>query len=142
MNLNSLKELVNQAISENETDRAQPSWIATRAMQLADPSNLAPAIVRFAANLEFRQIARDELRKQFAPETADETPRQHPLFPGLQAMYPRHVTGDEEPEYVRPELLSAEDISWNIARMRTCADTLQRGADALKAWARSRGIAA
>jgi hypothetical protein len=38
--------------------------------------------------------------------------------------------------------LSPDDISWNVARMRACAETLARGADALEAWARSRGIAA
>jgi len=142
MNLNSLKELVNQAIAENGLERARPTWVATRAMQLADPSGIAPGLVAFAANLEFRQIAREELRKQFQPETPDDEPRQHPLFPGLQAMYPRHVAEDEEPEYVIPELLSADDVAWNVRRMRGCADSLQRGADALEAWARTIGIAA
>lgn len=142
MNLNSLKELVNQAICENGLQRARPTWVGTRCMQLSDPSNIAPATIAFAANLEFRQIARDELRKQYEPETPDDKPRQHPLFPGLQAMYPRRVTKDKEPEYVIPELLSVEDIAWNVNRMRACSETLARGADALEAWAQTKGLAA
>lgn len=142
MNLNALKEIVAQAILEaGAVSRARPSWIAERCMQLADPNKEAPAAVAFAANLEFRQLARDRLRQEFEPENPeDREPVTRGLFPGLQAMYPRRVGLDEEPEYVKPDLLSAKDVWWNIARMRAGAITLQRGADALEAWARDKGL--
>lgn len=141
MNLNALKEIVAQAINEMQGQRGRPSWIAERSMQIADPDHVAPAPVAFAANLEFRQLARERLREEFEPENPEaHKPKQHRLFPGLQAMYPRRVGKDEEPEYVKPELLTAEDATFNIARMRAGAETLQRGADALEAWARDRGL--
>jgi len=143
MNLDSLRELIRQSIERNGQDRARPSWIANDAMEIADPEKISPVIVRYAAHLEFKQIAREELRRRFAPENPDEPePQQHPLFEGLQAMYPRRVQEGEEPEYVRPELLSKEDVSWNVGRIRKCANSLLRGADSLEAWARERGLAA
>ena len=141
MNLNALKEIVAQAINELQGQRARPSWIAERAMRIADPERVAPASIAFAANLEFRQLARERLRDEFEPENPEEhKPKQDRLFPGLQAMYPRRVAKDEEPEYVRPELLTAQDVMFNIARMRSGAEALQRGADALEAFARERGL--
>lgn len=143
MNLGTLKEIVGQAIAETQGERSRPSWIAQRALLIADPEKSAPIPVAFAADLEFRQIARDMLRNEFEPENpADRSPAQHRLFPGLQAMYPRRVEASEEPEYVKPELLTAEDVAWNVARMRAGAKSLQRGADALEAWAHDRGLLA
>lgn len=143
MNLGTLKEIVGQAIAEMQGERSRPSWIAQRALLIADPEKLAPHSIAFAADLEFRQIAREMLRSTYAPETPEDgQPLQHRLFPGLQAQYPRRVSGEDEPEYVKPELLSAEDIEWNIARMRSTANSLQRGADALEAWASDRGLLA
>jgi hypothetical protein len=143
MNLGMLKDLVSQAIFETQGGRSRPSWIAQRALLLADPENVAPPCVAFAADLEFRQIAREMLRRSYEPEgPEDGEPVQHALFPGLQAKYPRHVPAGEEPEYVRPELLDADDVQWNISRMRACSESLQRGADALEAWADERGLLA
>jgi hypothetical protein len=138
MSLASLKALVERAYNEwDDKDRARPLWIAERALEFADPQKLAPLLVRFAADLEFRQIARELLRSEHDTRNpiVDE-PRQHPLFPGLQAKYPRqHTRDDPDPEYVKPELLSREDVDWNVSRMRAGVIALQRNADALEAWA-------
>jgi hypothetical protein len=145
MNLGILRGIVSQAILEMENgDRVRPSWVAQRAMQIADPEQISIPSVAYAANLEFRQLAREELRGRHEPSAPEDLERQGSLLPGLQAMYPRRRSSDEEdPEYIRRELMTEEDKDWNLRRLRATSATLAERANALEAWwAEFRGPAA
>jgi len=90
---------------------------------------------------EARQIARDFCRKQIEN---DETAERDNLFPGtLQHRYPRKpdVKG-EEPVYVLRDLMTDEDVAYNVARLRDEADSKLMHADALEAWGKDRKRAA
>jgi hypothetical protein len=114
-----------------------PAWVAAEAMKELDPERAAPMLVHAGCNLHLRQIARGELRKKYEPDEG--AGDQHELFPGLQRRYPtaRSVRGDE-PEYVLLEHLTAVDIAYNVARLRSEAHAKLAHADALQAYGRDR----
>lgn len=117
--------------------RVSAAWLATEAMIELDPDRISPPRVYAAAHLELRQLARSILRSAADPtETGAE---QHELFPGLQRRYPtaRGITA-EEPEYVKLEHLTEEDVRFNVARLRAEATTKLAHADALEAWWQNR----
>ena len=112
--------------------RLSPDSIATAALSVIDPKNVAASLplVALAAHLALRQIARGLLRKRFLEEPDDEDedepeqsehdgaapePLQADLFPQLQSRYP---SSRQSGEYVLREQMSAADVSFNIRRLR------------------------
>lgn len=118
--------------------RVSPAWLATEAMKELDPGERAPKRVYIAAHLELRQLARGICRQKFE---ADDTGEQHDMFPDLQSRYPAVHSTDAEPEYVRLEHMTEEDVLWNVRRLRSEASTKLAHADALEAWWQSRAAA-
>jgi hypothetical protein len=117
-------------------DRISPAWIATEAMLLLDPEKQTQRVrplVYLASHLQLRQIARELCRKSF--EGDEDSKKQHELFPDLQWRYPSARSKEqEEPEYVRLELLAQTDVTYNVARLRKEGRAKLRHADSLEAW--------
>jgi hypothetical protein len=119
--------------------RINPAWIATETMLLLDPLRVSPSVVYGGCHLQCRQIAREQLRRRFDPYGKDANPAQHELWPELQIRYPSVRTAkDAEPEYVLLELMTAADIDFNVARLRSEAVAKLKHADALEAYGESR----
>lgn len=102
-----------------------------------DPENIAPILARHLATMKLRDYARQQLGKKH--DLGDEIAEQHELFPNLQRRYPKAKGPQEDPEYIPLENLSAEDISANLAHLRTSAASRLRHADALEQWAIEHG---
>jgi len=128
--------------ARRDHDRISPTWLATEVMQKLDPLRTSHPIEYAMANLQFRQLARSILAARLEraePGHVD----QHPLFPNLQAHYPSAVlSASDEPEYIRLELMTDEDVSFNVERLRKEAASKLKHADALEAWAANRKKAA
>ena len=107
-----------------------PVWAANEAYKSIDPENRAPLLVRTAAVLHLRQLARPLLRKQFDPnKSVKEQPPS--LFPDLQWRYPK---AGVKYGYVLLTAMTMEDIRYNVARMRKTSKTQASNADALEAF--------
>jgi len=120
-----------------------PSWLATEAMQILDPSHRSHPIEYTMAHLQFRQLARSVCSGRWERERPGETTEQHDLFPVLQKRYPRAGrSSEQEPEYVLLEHMSGADVRFNVGRLRKEAVGKMRHADALEAWGASRPQAA
>ena len=136
-----LTAIILKLIDERRTERRiSPSWVATEAMVIIDPDRVSPQLVRLGCHLELRQIARSVLRTRFAEADEDEeASKQHEMFPELQWRYPTSRSSHlEEPEYVRLEDMTDDDVSYNVARLRSEAMRKLAHADALEAWGRRR----
>lgn len=120
--------------------RISPSWVATEAMTELDPKRTSKPLVYLGCHLELRQIARGLLRSWF--EDADPDEHQHELWPDLQWRYPTaRSSGGDEPEYVKLEEMSDNDIDYNVTRLRNEARSKLAHADALEAYGRRRHAA-
>lgn len=120
-----------------------PSWLATEAMQTLDPGRQSHPIEYTMAHLQFRQLARTVCSGRWEKERPGEETEQHDLFPVLQKRYPKAGrSAEQEPEYVLLEHLTADDVQFNIDRLRKEAAGKMKHADALEAWAASRPQAA
>lgn len=93
------------------------------------------------AHLQARQIARKFCRERIED---DETAERDDLFPGsLQHRYPKTpAQHGEEPVYVLRDLMSDDDIAYNVSRLRSEANAKLMHADALEAWGKDRRRAA
>lgn len=120
-----------------ERDVVSPSWLATEVMvEIEFPRELHP-VGYLGCHLQVRQIARSFCRTKFDPVDAQED-----LFSGsLQHRYPRAGSNREATEYVLLSLMSDEDVSFNVSRLRSEASAKLDHADALEAWAKSRRAA-
>ena len=135
-----LRELVARIIEMRlGQPRISPSWVATEAMYDLDRGRAVEhdhPMIWQGCHLQLRQIARQLLAQRF--ECGEE--EQELLFKDLQWRYPtaRSATA-EEPEYVLRDLMTDEDIAYNVGRMRAEALAKLEHADALEAWGRDRG---
>lgn len=117
--------------------RVSPAWLATEAMRELDPERESPDLVYLAAHLELRQLARAILRRVADP--TEEPTDQHEMFPMLQKRYPSARSSNaEEPEYIKLESMTEEDVAYNLRRMRASASRLLAHCDALEAWWQNR----
>ncbi len=112
--------------------RISPSWLATQAMIDLDGENRSPLLVRRAAHLQLRQIARSICRKKFESDGIET--EQDDLFPALQSRYPAAHSSETEPEYVLLEHLTEQDAMFNVKRLRREGETKLHHADALESW--------
>lgn len=118
--------------------RLMPSWIANEAFQILDPQGESPYPIRVAATEHLKQIARQQLRGKFEPDTDDDIV-QHEMFPGLQDRYPAAKSDkDGEPVYVSLPLLTDEDIAWNVQRLRREGKTKLQHATRLERFGQDR----
>lgn len=133
------RELLASIYERRRTEvRVSPSWLATEAMMRLDPSRASHPIEYALAHLQLRQLARALCAKRWEKDDQGET-EQHELWPQLQARYPVvRTSADQEPEYVLLEHMSGEDISFNVARLRSEAEAKLMHADAFEAWGKSR----
>lgn len=124
--------------ARRDQDRISPTWLATEVMQKLDPLRNSHPIEYAMAHLQFRQLARSILATRLEKAEPGHVD-QHPLFPNLQAHYPSAVlSASHEPEYVRLELMTDDDVAFNVDRLRKEAASKLKHADALQAWAASR----
>jgi hypothetical protein len=106
-------------------------------MELIDSERRAPLLVHLGCNLQLRQIAREMLRGKYEPDGDSDADAQHSLWPELQKRYPTAKSArDGDPEYVLLEHLTDADLAYNIARLRSEAQSKLRHATALEAWGR------
>jgi hypothetical protein len=136
-----LVEIVGRVIDLRRAEpRLNSVWVATEAMLLIDPRKSTQRrfpLAYLAAHLQLRQIARSEFRQVFDDDVAGDK-RQHELFPGLQGRYPVAHKPGEEPEYVLRDLLTPEDVIYNVLRLNGEAIEKQRHARRLIAWAQKK----
>lgn len=137
-----LHQILTRLYEQRGQERAiSPAWLATEAMIELDPERVSPHRVYIAAHLELRQLARGICRKRSEPES--EATEQHEMFPFLQRRYPEARSANtEEPQYVLLEHLTADDVKFNVQRLRSEASTKLAHADALEAWWQNRAEAA
>lgn len=134
MNLDSLQGIVSRAINRlGEQIEIDPANISQAVLSELDPEQVSPLLVRFAADLELRQIARAELRKRFDPDDPTES-EQHEMWPNLQKRYPKAHDKNDAPKYVLLEHLREEDKTWNVRKLRKEGAAKLASADALEAW--------
>jgi hypothetical protein len=140
-----LAEIVARIIDiRRAQDRINPTWIASEALKEIDPGGRSVELVRIGCHLQLRQIARAQCRKLFDDDDADaaDAPR-FAEFTGLQWRYPTARSHDRaEPEYVLRDLMSRDDLTFNVARLRCEARSKLAHADALEAWGESREMTA
>ena len=130
-------------VYERCRDQAEvsPAWLATQVLVEIGATRAENEIEYLLAHLQARQIARDFCRKRIVD---DETADRDDLFPGsLQHRYPKKPSHKgEEPVYVLRDLMTDDDITYNVARLRDEADSKLVHADALEAWGKDRKRAA
>ena len=134
-----LRELVARIIDiRRGQPRISPSWVATETMSDLDRSRDVERqypMIWQGCHLQLRQIARKLLAQRFETEEYET-----PLFKDLQWRYPTaRSAAAEEPEYILRDLMSDEDIAYNVGRMRAEAMAKLEHADALEAWGSDRG---
>jgi len=106
-----------------------PALLSSKVMDEIDPEQAAPVMVRIAATLELRQLARSICRKHV--EEGEDQASQSTLFEDqLQPRYPAHRGGEEM--YVLREHLTLREREDNISRLRKEAASKARHADALQ----------
>jgi hypothetical protein len=128
-----LTRLVAEIIHDSMDTHISASWVANAVMKQLDPDRISPPDVYGGCNMHVRQIAREQLRKDHGTSPKDD------LFPYLQARYPTAHSEDlDEPEYVLRDSMTDDDVSYNVARLRSEAEAKLRHADALEDWGRTR----
>ncbi len=122
-----------------------PSWIATQVMVAIDFPQSLHALGYVGCHLEIRQIARGKLRHAHDPFARMQASikGEDDLFPEtLQEFYPKRPRPREEPLYAMRDLLTRDDVQYNVERMRRGGRALLKHADAIEAWdAERRGAA-
>jgi hypothetical protein len=107
--------------------------LAAEAMIELDPNNNAPIMVRVAADLQFRQVARGILRGVMRDEEDDVEQASFALHDALQKRYPTaHSATNSDPTYILLDHMADEDFAFNIQRLEREADAKTAHARALK----------
>jgi hypothetical protein len=135
---NCLRDVVLKIMDARKTEvQLKPAWIATEAMAKlgAEDMQKANPLVYLAAHLQLRQIAGKACRKQFDVDDEEALdPAQQNMFPGLQSRYPAAHAEDGEPSYVLRDSLDADDVAFNVQRLRREGRSKLERANALEAW--------
>lgn len=112
--------------------RVEAGWVAHGAMQLVDPDRVSLPSVYWGCNEYAKQVAMLQLRGKFVTNIA--ITDQHEMFPELQVRYPAKPKKGVEPYYIKLELMTEDDVNYNISRLRKEAQTKLAHADALADW--------
>lgn len=139
--IDDLSDAISQIIIDNRTtSRIFPTWVANEAMQKLDPERVAPPAVYHGCMMYARQVARERLRKTFEADVVDSDEQRLPFtdaeYPELQARYPTKRGKDGEEQYVLLADMTADDVAYNVTRLRLEAQSKEKHADALEAWGR------
>lgn len=107
-----------------------PALLAAKTFLAIDPAAASPGLVRLAATLELRQLARSICRQRIEEDEA-RVERQGEMFVQLQGRYPCRRGGDEV--YVRREYMTLDERRAFESRLRQESVAKMRHADALAA---------
>jgi hypothetical protein len=134
--LNALLRSRYNVLDEARVIAISPADLATQVFDDIDPAKASPALVRVAAILELRQLARAICRTR--NHESERNAEQGNLFDfQLQDRYPAPrvdvETGEVEDFYVRRLYLTIEERQRNIERLRREAEAKMVHADALQA---------
>jgi hypothetical protein len=142
-----LHDLVAEAIDRRRAaPRLSPAVIADEVLGKLDAEQKSHATVRLGCNLHLRQIARGQLAIRFDPivegEEDDDQSELPEMFEGLQWRYPEAPKDGKKrsPDqgYVLRDLMSAEDVRWNVNRLKAESTAKAEHARALAAWDKNR----
>lgn len=138
---NELWEAIAAAYDKHQYDpRVSPVVLANEGMRRILFPRRLHEVGWIGCNLQLRQIARQYCRKKFDPTTRDDD---DDLFPEtLQERYPTRPESGEDSEYVLLNVLSDDDVDYNIDRMEKSIAGQQKHLDALRAWKAARRRAA
>jgi hypothetical protein len=112
-----------------------PEFLANGAMDIIRFDKSVHPVGWVGCNLHCRQLARAFCRRNFdaAAHALSDAAINGELFPDtLQDRYPRQLQKGKEPEYVLRDHLSEDDRWFNIDRLRSAAQALQKHARALE----------
>ena len=120
----------------------RPDTLALRTVAAFNGESADPH-VRYGCTEHFKQMARRLLANRYDPDGAENDAHQGDMFSGhLQQRYPIPRSANEEPEYRLRELLTPDELDWNIGQLRKSADARLRHADALQSYRDSKVMAA
>jgi len=114
--------------------RLKPAMVAQEVMSKLDMEQVSHPLVWLGCHLEVRQIARGMLATHFDPITKPDEDEPVLPFTNLQWRYPERPKPGEEPSYILRDLMTDEDVAWNVARLQAEGRAKLAHADALKAW--------
>lgn len=144
-----LHEGIRDAIQRFVNDRHDCAIISPTAVAAAIFAEFAERAVEphiaYASIEHFKQMARQVLAARFEDDGEDNPAYadQGELFAGhLQERYPVPRKRGDEPQYKLREALTDEEVAWNVRVLRRSADARLAHADALRAWALTRTVAA
>jgi len=86
-----LNDVLSAVIEKSKAqNRIMPAWVANEAYQTIDSESLAPTLVKIAALLALKQMARQLLRGKFEPDD-DANKEQNEFWLNLQERYPNRA---------------------------------------------------
>lgn len=125
-------------IEEQQADILTPASLAIELQHRYAEQRLEPHI-EYASLEHLKNMARKVLAGNFDAEGSQNKSHQGELFSGrLQDRYPVPRKRGEEAVYKLREVLSREEVAWNIGTLRKSAEARLLHADALEAWDQSR----
>lgn len=132
---------MHRIVDNSQADIITPASLAIAVQGKFVSGRLEPHI-EYTSLEHFKQLARKVLSSKHDTESDENEVYQGELFTGLlQTRYPLPRKQGEEPAYKLLEMLTPEEIKWNLASLRKSAEARLQHADALEAYAMSRGVA-
>ena len=137
-----LESIIAQVVTELEEQKVlliSPENVANKVDSIIDPDNLSPDLKTYASIMQIRQSTRSYLRKRHDPveKMEQEIHGSGDMFSDqLQPYYP--VKRDGEDGYAKLETLTIEEADICADKMDRAGASIQRHADALRAWNRNR----
>jgi len=137
-----LQRYVGEALQSMQGhDEIEAVWVANLALKKIEKAEGgSKPIVKIGCLATLKQMASAQLRGRFQPEGDTEKNYQHSLFPMLQTYYPRMHKADQDPRYIKLELLGGEDIVYNRDRLFRESETKAKHARALEAYGTEKGL--
>lgn len=115
-----------------------PTTLALAVLSRLSAEPLTPK-VQYASLEHLKQMARKALAGRYEPDGAENDAHQGDMFSGhLQDRYPVPRVKGADPIYKPRDVLSADELAWNVGQLRKAAAARLRHADALQAWADDR----
>ena len=132
---------MHRIVDQSRADIITPASLAISVQNQFVKGRLEPHI-EYTSLEHFKQLARKVLSAKHDADSDENEVYQGELFSGLlQTRYPLPRQAGEEPAYKLLEFMSPSEIAWNVKTLRRSAEARLQHADALEAWALSRGAA-
>lgn len=133
---------MHRLVDQNDADIITPTSLA-HAVQTKYQRGPVEPHIEYTSLEHFKQIARKVLSGRLDDGSEENEAYQGELFSGmLQMRYPIPRKKDEEPAYKLREMLTEDEVRWNITTLRKSAEARLEHADALEAWHMARKLAA